>query len=134
MVRDNVLVVVPPYVMWFLYTGANEWGFEIAIGKAMPHCKIHTVDCTVDGVVPPEIRGMATFHKICIGTRDETVKRCDRKEKRSWRGTEMMRMMKYSTFAASIGLTEPPDVLKMDIEVGPTISWPQPLFSCMRID
>jgi len=44
--------------------GANQWAFERSIGQALPHCHIHTLDCTVDGRVPEALNGQATFHKF----------------------------------------------------------------------
>jgi hypothetical protein len=53
--------------------GKNWWGFELSISKALPHCHIHTLDCTVDGMIPPQLAKQVTFHKICIGGSDENV-------------------------------------------------------------
>jgi hypothetical protein len=94
--------------------GANQWAFETSIGNALPHCHIHTLDCTVNGRIPEALRGRATFHKICIGTTDETVT-APGSGAYVKKGMQL-RFMRWGTFTSMIGLTEPPDVMKMDIE------------------
>jgi hypothetical protein len=80
----------------------------------MPHCHIHTLDCTVDGRVPAEIRSKVTFHKVCLGIRDETV-RASRGNMYNKKGTEI-RTKRWSTWCKEAGIIKQPDVLKMDIE------------------
>jgi hypothetical protein len=94
--------------------GANQWAFENIIGKALPHCHIHTLDCTVDGRIPEALKGQATFHKICIGTKDETVT-APQSGTYVKQGMQLQ-FMRWGTFTAMIGLEHPPDVMKMDIE------------------
>ena len=94
--------------------GANKWGFELEISRKMPHCHIHTLDCTVDGRVPAEIRSKVTFHKVCLGIRDETV-RASRGNMYNKKGTEI-RTKRWSTWCKEAGIIKQPDVLKMDIE------------------
>jgi hypothetical protein len=82
----------------------NQWGFEQDIFKAMPHCTIHTFDCTVTPNVkpPPEIASRTTLHRVCIGSAD---KRTGNFTFMSWKS--VMRLIRAS---------EPPLYLKMDIE------------------
>jgi len=42
----------------------NQWDFELNIGKALPHCHIHTLDCTVEGRVPEVLKDQVTFHSV----------------------------------------------------------------------
>lgn len=53
--------------------GRNQWDFELNISEALPNCHIHTLDCTIDGVVPAALVNKVTFHKICIGTENINV-------------------------------------------------------------
>jgi len=101
---------------------ANNWVFELAVGKAFPHCQIHTLDCTVAGVVPSALASQATFHSVCLGPRDEEVPLVRRPEKYSYKnqmdriGLKKLKMVTWVTFLGSIGLDSPPEVLKVDIE------------------
>ena len=57
------------------------------------------------------LKDQVSFHSVCIGTETKTVKAPIRKQKNmKWN------FMRWTDFAKSIGLTEPPDVMKMDIE------------------
>jgi len=82
----------------------NWWDFERAVSAAMPHCVIHTLDCTVKLRVPPALRNKVHPHQICLGEKTETVKP---------RG---LRFMTWGDFVAHIQLKAPPVALKMDIE------------------
>ena len=49
----------------------NEWDFELSIAKAT-NCEIHTFDCNVAiPKVPPKLSSRLTFHKSCVGGRNE---------------------------------------------------------------
>jgi hypothetical protein len=82
----------------------NWWDFERAVSAAMPHCVIHTLDCTVKLRVPPALRNKVHPHQICLGEKTETVRP---------RG---LRFMTWGDFVAHIQLKAPPVALKMDIE------------------
>lgn len=81
----------------------NQWGFERAVAAAMPACRIHTLDCTVDATVPPGLRSHVTFHPICLGEKD--VKTPTGSRYASW-----------ATLVSELALTRPPTMLKMDVE------------------
>jgi len=48
----------------------NHWAFEEAVFY-QTSCHVLTFDCKVNGVVPPRISSRVTFHKICIGEKDQ---------------------------------------------------------------
>ena len=80
----------------------NLYGFEAAIVRRRPWCRIHVFDCTVVPRVPPALAARVNFHSICIGTKDEVVRK--------------RRFMSWTSIVSYLRLTAPPDVLKMDIE------------------
>jgi len=94
--------------------GQNRWDFELSIARALPHCHIHTLDCTVYGLIPDELKKHVTFHKVCIATENNNITGV------VYNGTSEIQMdmqfMRWTDFTTTIGLTEPPDVMKMDIE------------------
>jgi hypothetical protein len=96
----------------------NQWNFEMSIGRALPHCHIHTLDCTVYGKIPVALKHQVTFHHVCIGTETKIVtapgknKRGEKKDVPDIK----MQFMRWTDFTKKIGLEEPPDVMKMDIE------------------
>jgi hypothetical protein len=51
----------------------NEFSFELDVARQLPHCAIHTLDCTIVPHVPAELRGRLTFHEICLGPADEEI-------------------------------------------------------------
>jgi len=65
----------PPgiYFSDFLYLGSNHvWDFEEDAYNST-RCTIHTFDCTVQSNSMPEyIRDRATFHKICMGSSENS--------------------------------------------------------------
>mmetsp|Transcript_32296 Transcript_32296/g.53396 ORF Transcript_32296/g.53396 Transcript_32296/m.53396 type:complete len:345 (-) Transcript_32296:220-1254(-) len=81
----------------------NQWGFEHAIARALPHCRIHTLDCTIEPLVPLELRRHVSFHRICVGEEDHVWP--DGKEVLSW-----------SSVLRKLDMHVPPAMLKMDIE------------------
>jgi hypothetical protein len=80
----------------------NQWDFEEAVIAKYPHCKIHTFDCYVTGVVPDQIKDQVTFYPLCIGVKDEVIK-----------GHEFL---SWPSVVKKVGLTKPPTAMKMDIE------------------
>jgi len=101
----------------------NRWDFELGISKALPHCRIHTLDCTIDGKIPVALAKQATFHKICIGTKNTNVTLPAKNHISTSSASgeapkvdEVLQYMRWDNFATMIGLTSPPDVMKMDIE------------------
>ena len=85
---------------------ANMWGFETAVHARMPHCVLHTLDCTVQLRVPASLRGVVVPHQICLGAENG--------EQDSNGGK--VQFMTWRSFAAHINLDRPPVALKMDIE------------------
>ena len=82
------------------------WGFETAVHARMPHCVLHTLDCTVKLRVPASLRGVVVPHQICLGAENG--------EQDSNGGK--VQFMTWRSFAAHINLDRPPVALKMDIE------------------
>jgi hypothetical protein len=85
----------------FSVGGNNKWDFEVNVAQRTD-CKIHTFDCTVDGIVPNSIKSKTTFHKVCLGDKDETI---DGKTFLSWR-----------SLLSAVNVSSSPTYLKMDIE------------------
>ena len=77
----------------------NQWGFELEVNKRLPHCTIHTLDCTVDAQVPQGLAHRLVFHKVCLSEHDHT--------------RDGQRYMSWSTFSRTIGLKAPPIALKV---------------------
>lgn len=88
---------------------ANGWSFERGF-KSHKHCRIHTLDCTITPRIPEEIRSQVTFHKLCL-TGDATAQTG---AGASVRGG--LAFISWQNFTSLIGLTEPPQLFKMDIE------------------
>ena len=86
----------------FSIGGNNQWDFEIDVHKRT-NCRIHTFDCTVDGLVPPTIADRTTFHQLCIDGEDHTNSANGRK---------------YKTLESLISITggKRPTLLKIDVE------------------
>jgi hypothetical protein len=80
----------------------NEWDFEEAVIAKYPNCRIHTMDCYVQGTVPVAIKSQVTFHPICLGVEDAVV--------------AGHRFMTWLSVVKEIGLTKSPTAMKMDIE------------------
>lgn len=80
----------------------NQWGFERGVSAAMPHCVIHTLDCTLQIRVPPALQDKVHPHHICLGEKTETL--------------NGRQFMTWGAFVAHIQLKAPPVALKMDIE------------------
>ena len=68
----------------------------------MPHCVIHTLDCTLQIRVPPALQDKVHPHQICLGEKTETL--------------HGRQFMTWGAFVAHIQLKAPPVALKMDIE------------------
>lgn len=85
----------------FSVGGNNQWDFELNVAQSTD-CKIHTFDCTVDGVVPNNIKSKTSFHKVCLGDKDETI---DGKTFLSW-----------ESLLSAVNVSSSPTYLKMDIE------------------
>jgi hypothetical protein len=91
--------------------GHNKWNFETSISRALPRCHIHTLDCTVSGRIPAALKHQVTFHHVCIAKETKTITALGRRNANmTWN------FMRWTDFTATIGLVEPPDVMKMDIE------------------
>jgi hypothetical protein len=86
--------------------GSNDqWTFESNLIKSMPHCTIHTFDCTLNGGVPkhkPHDERLI-FYNYCIG--DANVDAEDGKRYRT-----------FSEFVRIAGIPSHPKLLKMDVE------------------
>jgi hypothetical protein len=82
-----------------LSVGSNDqWGFEEAVQKKLPHCKTHTFDCTLNG--PPKRKPKdAHFYDMCIGEKDGDPK---------YKG--------YADFHNATGMHVTPRYLKIDVE------------------
>ena len=80
----------------------NMWGFERDLARRAPGIKIHTLDCTIEPKIPPELKGVVQFHKVCLSAKTEVL--------HGWQ------YVTWENFTASIGLRQPPYVVKMDIE------------------
>ena len=92
----------------------NQWRFEEAVRAAMPHCVIHTLDCTLEIKVPEALQATVKPHQICLGERTETI---TARGGAVMKGEEEQRQfMTWGDFVAHIGLAAPPVALKMDIE------------------
>lgn len=86
--------------------GSNDqWTFESNIIKEMPHCTIHTFDCTLNGGKPKHKPSddRLIFYDYCIG--DENLDASDGKRYRT-----------YSEFVRIAGVPSHPKLLKMDVE------------------
>lgn len=81
----------------------NEWDFELDVIKRFPHCRVHTFDCTVNGVVPDKIKSQVTFYPICIGVQDAVTERGEK-------------FLSWPSIVKLIDLKLPPTIMKMDIE------------------
>jgi len=82
----------------------NQWGFEEAIYAKIPWCRIETFDCTVspDTAPPRGIADRTTFHRVCIGSKDETI------------GNQVF--MSWRSILKLVNATQAPLYFKMDIE------------------
>lgn len=80
----------------------NEWDFEEAVIAKYPNCRIHTLDCYVDGHVPEAIKNQVTFHPICLGVENQVI--------------AGHRFMTWLSVVKELGLTKAPTAMKMDIE------------------
>lgn len=86
--------------------GNNEWDFERQIvGKTK--CKVHTFDCTLPLVVPPEISSRVTPHQLCVSQNPQTIK---------FEDGRTQKFITYAEMLKYLNIREAPTILKMDIE------------------
>jgi hypothetical protein len=79
--------------------GSNgQWDFEQDVYRRLPTCRVFTFDCTGDFVVPEAIKSRVSFHKLCVGAKDDGLFRT------------------YSSLMKLLGHNTSPFHLKMDIE------------------
>ena len=87
----------------------NDFTFEEAI-VASSKCEIHTFDCNVVPAVPTRLQRRVTFHRWCLGARDEVV--------RSGIETGHGSLITFKTWDTTLRELKHShvDLLKMDIE------------------
>jgi hypothetical protein len=88
-----------PECVVFSIGSNNLWGFERSVALATK-CKIYSFDCTVDALVPPDLKQRVTFFKACLGAR--------------MHGPQYYNLAQLAQMAGVKGIS----FLKMDIEVG----------------
>ena len=95
---------------------ANSYKFEERIHQEYPWCRIHTVDCTVEPQVPPQLQGVLTFHQVCLDKRD-AVRHWPTPFARIPNRNDTKVFLSWNSLVSRLGLSAaPPILLKMDVE------------------